>query len=119
MPKRIDKKYRTNHYKVDSYENRVLFKLRNQYSENEAVKLIEQENSQLRVENGKLSSYFMELEDRLQNLESMTPDDLKLWKIQKKINEELTKMNIELTKALQEKNHWKKKYLNLLPQITK
>ena len=98
----------------DSYLNHILLPLRRQYSESETVKLIEQENSNLRVENGKLRSYSTELEDRLKELEGLTPADLALWKFEKKRNAELNAVKKDLEKARVDKNQWQKKYFSLL-----
>lgn len=98
----------------DSYLNNILQPLRRQYSESETVKLIEEENTNLRIENGKLRSYSIELEDRLKELEEVSPADLSLWKFEKKRDIELNTLKSNLEKARKEKNDWERKYFNLL-----
>ena len=103
-----------NHSNVDSYENRVLQRLRNHYSDLVAVKLIEEENSLLRVENGKHTSYIAELEERLALLEGMTSAELALWKFEKKRDQELQKIQKDLEKSQKDVHELQKIYFALL-----
>lgn len=97
-----------------SFENNTLLSLRRRYSESEAVKMIEAENSILRIENGKLTSYFTELEEKVAMLEALSPADLSLWKFEKNRNLEIKKLKNDLEKAREDKNYWEKKYFDLL-----
>jgi predicted RNase H-like nuclease (RuvC/YqgF family) len=97
-----------------SYTNNVLLDLRRRYSKIEAVKMIEEENSNLRIELGKITSYCNELEDKLSLFEGQTPADIALWKIERKRDSEICGLKADLEKVTKDKNHWSTMYFRLL-----
>lgn len=98
----------------DPFLDRTLLRLRWQYGERELVKLIEKENSNLRVENGKLQSYALELEEKLKVFEEFSESDVALYKVEKKLDAEYNTMKKDLEKARRDKNDWQSKYFKLL-----
>lgn len=98
----------------DSFLDRTLLRLRWQYGERELVKLIEKENSNLRVENGKLQSYALELEEKLKVFEEFSESDVALYKAEKKLDDEYNTMKKDLEKARRDKNDWERQYFKLL-----